>query len=85
MVSTQLMSITSTNTDWMSHREWLQALENINPGEGDAGRGKEGRGAEDNFQSSKVESRHAYRPLFCVATKGRTRSMRKQCQEADLN
>lgn len=48
--------------------------------------GRERKGAhEHNFQTQKVESRHAYGPLFCAATKGRTRSMRKQCQEADLD
>lgn len=57
--------------------QW-KVLENIDTGEGDERLGGERKGArEHEFQ---ILPRPAY-----VATKGRTRSMRKQCQEADLD
>lgn len=88
MVSTELMSPTiNVNIDCLPHKEWLKALERETLGR-EIKTGREGKGKEVlelYFQTSKVESCHAYRPLFCVATKGRTMPMRKQCQEADLN
>ena len=62
--------------------QW-KVLENIDTGEGDERLGGERKGAgEHEFQ---ILPRPAYGPLFCVAIKGRTRSTRKQCQEADLD
>lgn len=70
-----MLPIVTINMDCHVAQGQRKALENTDTGEGDGRLGGERKGAcEHEFQTL---PRPAYGPLFCVGTKGRTRSTRK--------